>query len=292
MTQADNFNPRRSVGTTIGLLVVKLAGSILLVASLLKAWTLCHGCPSICIARSCFATGFVGFCEGLVGTVIICYAREVWAKFVVIGTFAALAVVSAFHVAWGKQSCGCLGPVLVSPALLLVLDTTIVLVMLWFSVDMQRKTSHKWFIILCNIFVVVFALLALWSPAIPGTARGIKVVGAFVFLDPAEWQGQSATILQQLDPDLGMSESESTIVFLRGNCEDCLRAVDELSSTKQPYELRFVLLPPVQHLKQTIGNRYRIDVLSNENVWIAETPFAIEVNGEGTITTHTRLLDR
>jgi hypothetical protein len=208
-------------------------------------------------------------------------------RWVVISLFSAFAAYSLYLAANRAASCGCFGPIRISPWWSFSLDLTVVLGLLISASRLEPIAEAKFgHLAWCKFHRM--AILVLITVAVLGTAfaiwsvgrrtwvgRDLLAIGSASILEPEEWVGKYLPIADFLDTDL--SSGEWIAVLYRHDCPDCLEILphyQQLALMNQ--RIALVEVPPYGDLTSAENGCHRCR-LKNDRDWFVQTPVELRL---------------
>lgn len=261
-----------------------LVGLLLLAAALLKAFQLLFD-PSVLASSTADRSLLflqVAFEYGLALLVLsgLCWQRVRWVVLVLFVGFAAYSLLLAIS---GATSCGCFGPVKVSPWWTFFLDTAIVLGLLLSVRNRIQNTApaEARFAVknqlLAGGALFLIPLVAL-SPSVLAshsrtTAGLLTEVGNLTILEPEEWIGQAFPIAPYIDVDL--SHGRWTVLLHRHDCPQCQQELPKYEQLAYEEQVALVEVPPFGELVHNSSGAAVSGRLTGEREWFVQTPVEI-----------------
>jgi hypothetical protein len=263
-----------------------LAGIALVLAGLAKSLEICEGCPTFCTMGSCWITTLVSLVEIVTGVFVVVHAGTKQASRLAICTYLVLLAVAVYESVARFESCGCLGRISVWPPVFVALDTCI-LVLLAFA---HGKAST------CRCGIGLSASLT-----------GLLTVGVWLVLLFSDWSTVNALLrwenleryqivshdewiderLTSVFSELGIDVLEANIpnsgvvVFLRGDCDECLELAQKLTHLRDEKDwgdVSAILVPPYLDLDLSEGGVViQVFKLSESRKWIVKTPLQLQI---------------
>jgi len=232
------------------------------------------------------------------------------ARLTAIGLFALFTVVTASKALAGDSSCGCFGPIDVSPWVTGALDTGILTALIFThpwrksqtdALTAKRQQGRMTISVIAVTVLIVGAGLTLHRPPVMLDATDPLDGSDFVFLDPPAWIGKTFPLADHLEIGGQLMAGEWFVVFYRHDCSHCLEELPgwlhlgaELVHQRKVPSLALIQVPPFGPPgtdpvpPQAPCERSR---LANTKDWFIQTPAAIELNG-GIVTDGELTLDK
>jgi uncharacterized membrane protein YphA (DoxX/SURF4 family) len=274
-----------------------IVGCLLVIAAVLKAAQLIVD-PTGAIAGpfgSSLLAAHIGIELGL-GLLVLSgmFWRQVrWAAILL---FAMFAVHSLSRALSGNASCGCFGPIDLSPWWTFALDVAIVAGLL-VSVSCgapaanASPTSLVWnrhrgvIVAVClGMAALAIALAGRYTTTRTATADDvISSAGKLVVLEPEKWIGKPLPIADAIDVDF--SEGRWIVVLYRLGCHECEEAVLQYEALAGDGAMRVALVETPPHVA-TIADADGVCIrarLSAERDWFVRTPVEIQLQ-DGVVT--------
>jgi hypothetical protein len=190
----------------------------------------------------------------------------------------------------GFESCGCFGPLKVSPWLTLALDLNVSVIASWASQSIDTSSSALWRSPSVSVFGSVFLLLSLLSSALMVQGRPMEVQseselidtnGEFVLLKPESWIERPFPLSAFIDPPINVNDGCWTIVLVHHDCPDCQAlvagyAMRESKHVADAGRTVVVEIPPYAASPMITGDVMRAQ-LSQKHNWFAQTPTQIRI---------------
>jgi hypothetical protein len=261
-----------------------LVALLLLAASILKAYQLIFDSLTIGLSTEDLFLPLIQIaCE--YGLALLILSGFYWQRlrWVVLVLFAGFASYSFYLVTGGVSSCGCFGPVTVSPWWTLLLDTAIVLGLLWqvsgrsqvSDKELSHKPSASRLIIAGFVFAVsvIGFIAALQSTHGQAQSGLIAQAGGLVILEPDDWIGQELPIASYIDVDL--SHGRWTVLLHRHDCPQCQQELPKYEQLAYEEQVALIDVPPFDDSRRQSGGAAVYASLSSELEWFVPTPFEI-----------------
>jgi len=279
-----------------------VAGLLLVGAAILKAVELISGpTATMVLPFGRFLTVQTGF-EFVIGLLVLSgvYWRKLrWLIVLLFSTFAAYSLHLAVN---GAASCGCFGPVSVSPWWTSMLDLAVVFGLVVSSIHKSSIGSdpigsrtaliavqRKLLFVALAAIVVVTALLTRSIERRTAAARGLSTTGDLVILEPDQWVGKKLPIADFLDADL--SRGKWLAVLHRHDCPVCQEVLPLYEQRALIGEqIALIDIPPYgrsPHLESTCLNCR----LKDDREWFVQTPVEIELQ-DGIVVTAKHPINR
>ena len=260
-----------------------LVGLLLLAAALLKAYQLLFD-PSVVVASS--GDRSLLFVQVVLeyGLALLVFSGLHWhrLRLIVLVLFSVFAVYSLCLAISGAASCGCFGPVKVSPWWTFLIDVGIVLG-LAFSIRNKRQASTIYYrsatknALLCIGLLFLAPLLplstGLFAKATRTTDGLISQVGNLTILDPQEWIGKELPIAPYIDLDL--SQGRWTVLLHRHDCPQCQEELPKCEELALEEQVALVEVPPFDDAMLPAGGTARHARLTSDREWFVQTPVEI-----------------
>jgi hypothetical protein len=135
--------------------------------------------------------------------------------------------VSLAKVFQGEHSCGCFGPVLISPWITAALDGFVFVALVYAKPSGEADAAaagRRWttFALLSGASAIVVAVLfVLAGPARLDENGRIEGVSATVVLRPEDWIGRPCPLFGHIDVGGRLEQGEWIVLFYRPDCSDC-----------------------------------------------------------------------
>jgi hypothetical protein len=261
-----------------------LVGVLLLISSTLKGYQLLVD-PSVLTSSTAdriFLFLQVAFEYGLALLVLsgLYWQRLRW---IVLVLFICLAAYSLLLAILGAASCGCFGPVKVSPWLTFLLDTAIVLGLL-LSVrnriqntartEVRFSTKNQ---LLAGGALFLVPVIALSTSVLVSHGRtsadSIIQVGGLTILEPDNWIGQKLPIASFIDIDL--THGRWTVLLHRHDCPQCQQELPKYEQLAYEKQVALVEVPPFGDISHNVSGVAAYGRLADEREWFVQTPVEI-----------------
>jgi hypothetical protein len=125
----------------------------------------------------------------------------------------------------GERSCGCFGPLSVSPWVTAGLDALVLAALAWAKPETKANaTGRPWaaFALLSGASIAfTVALIFLASPAQLNANGNVEGNAATVALRPEEWIGQPCPLIPQMDIGSRLQRGEWVVLLHRAGCDVC-----------------------------------------------------------------------
>lgn len=171
--------------------------------------------------------------------------RSIWLAAVV--SFLAFTVVSGWKVIEGADSCGCFGPIKISPRWVFVFDMTMLIVLMTTLKPANApdcrfvgwRPSIGRGVILASVSAIAFTtVFLLAAPAAVRLNAGVVRIGEGVELwEPEKWVGQRLPILDRLRADPNLNNGSWMLVLVRRNCSHCRSLLGHISGERSRQHL-------------------------------------------------------
>lgn len=293
---------------TVASMVTRLAGVLLLVAAALKAWQFITSpvpaAPSVLPPRLYPA---LISAELFLGLWLVCGLFPSLARRVAIGAFAVFAAYTAYEGFLGRNSCGCFGKVAVNPWVTLVIDTTVVLLLLFMAkpaalLQTQRKSGPA-VALLIAVGVAAGAAAAVLHPKPVAIGHGLisDNHGRLVILEPGRWVGHRLPVLNDIVAQVGNMPLASTlgtgrwvVLMYHASCGECERTIPTYQRAAQKSQesgrpLRMAFVRVASNIDKSASpvracsGKMVWGILNTSHQWFATTPVAVEMeNGKVT----------
>jgi hypothetical protein len=259
-------------------------GITLLVAAFLKAWEVIAN-PGVLLqweANRILVPMQIA-CELSIGLAAILGIWWRQLRVVTFFLFVAFAAYSLSLALQGAQSCGCFGPIKVSPWWTFLLDLLIVagLAAEWILRNPpaepapSRGRPQAFAAAIACMGCFVFATL-FWQSRPAGVADVNLSVGQLVVLEPEDWAGKPFPISDNVDVDL--TEGEWIVLLHRHDCPDCQAAVPQyetLASSTGNKRVALIEIPPYAEARHAAHSPCLVGRLSADHEWFVQTPVEI-----------------
>ncbi|HUO11028.1 MAG TPA: MauE/DoxX family redox-associated membrane protein [Phycisphaerae bacterium] len=210
------------------------------------------------------------------------------ANLIAVGFFLIVVCIAASKWSSGELSCGCFGPLKVSPWITTFLDLGILAGLLW---QLFRKGQRHARASTARIVgaLVVGGSAAMAMPAIayhfhPAAASGEAVTDAsgLIVLEPEKWVGKPFPLATKIVTQKTITQGVCRIVLFHSDCPDCQRLMPQIEQTARTKGVRTVLveIPPVAPPGQSIvppATVCEIGTLDSSKEWFATTPVIIDL---------------
>ena len=201
---------------------------ILCSAAVLKTWDLGHN-PSLkhLILESRAVTWLVILGELVLAAWLLAGYRRRLANGFCAFLFACFALIQIFYLVNGWESCACFGSLAVPPAMMLVLDFAIALLLAWTAPYWNSIDNHATNYV--HPSLVLFLLPFLFfvgSP--PRTTSQIDVTNVgdeIIVLEPSKWVGQPLPIAAYLNKRADIIDGRWRVLLVRPNCNHCRKMI-------------------------------------------------------------------
>lgn len=240
------------------------------------------------------AQGVLVIYEAILGVFVMAYGLRIpQVRRVVLLTFAAFACVSAYSAAAGRISCGCFGPLELSPWHALLLDLAVCLWILLVSLDSPRSLcSPKILRPLHGAYVTTVFAALLASAACGALARprllepdGSTVGSAnSIAFSPLTWVGHEFPLLPWMIDGPDLREGTWVILFHRRGCPQCEsvraeyeRAVAATASSVRTFQIALIdVAAGKDHTRAFTHIDGMVECrLDTSRRWIIDTPSAV-----------------
>jgi len=221
------------------------------------------------------------------------------ARLAALVSFTAFLVVSLARAGSGESSCGCFGPVPVSPWHTAAFDAA-ALVALWFwrpshgsaarrPASAARRAGVQFVLFLLGSLGLLGALRL--APVALAEQSDVPNDGAAVFLQPEKWVGRRFPLLAQVERGDDLGTGRRTLLLYRDDCRDCRELLAQLraqarggasNALRDGSTLCLIevpagrLLPAVSDPGQALPHPPRR--LRCGRVWFVKTPVAIRLH--------------
>jgi hypothetical protein len=261
-----------------------LVGLLLLVASVLKAYQLIFDPSMIGLSREDRFLLFVQIaCEYGLALLVLCGLYWQRLRWVVLVLFVGFASYSLYLAIGGVTSCGCFGPVRISPWWTFLLDIAIVFGLLWEVFRRPQVTgkelAHRPSATRLTIAGLVFAVslvgfIAAVQPTHGHAQNGlIAQAGGFMILEPEDWIGHDLPIAAYINADL--SHGRWTVLFHRHDCPQCQQELSKFEQLAHKERVALVEVPPFGDSISPNNGAAMHARLSSEREWFVQTPVQI-----------------
>jgi hypothetical protein len=158
--------------------------------------------------------------------------RPVLAHRLAVGCFVAFSCFSLIQAVRGAESCGCFGPVRVSPWHILFFDLAAV-ALLWVlkpapgraSAPRARRRVLAGLASSVVAAVGVVGLATAFSPRYAALSEAVPGGDRVVWLDPAKWVGKKFDLMPHIDIDADLSRGRWTVVLYHHDCSRCQEVI-------------------------------------------------------------------
>jgi hypothetical protein len=258
-----------------------LTGLLLLVAALVKAYQLIFD-PSVLASSTVDRTLLllqVAIEYGLALLVLIgIYWQQL--RWVVVVLFIGFAAHSVFIAISGATSCGCFGPVKISPWWTFLLDTGIVFGLLFSirsksqntaNIEVSFPTKNRLLVAGSLLLVPVVTLSASVFVSHGRTSEdSLSQVGNLTILEPDNWIGQELPITSFIDVDL--SHGRWTVLLHRHDCPQCQQELSRYEHLASLEQVALVEVPPFGDIVHNSSGVAVYARLTSEREWFVQTP--------------------
>lgn len=261
-----------------------LAGLLLLGASILKAYQLVFDASVLVssTAERSLKTLQVALEYGLALLVLsgLCWQRLRW---VVLALFVGFAGYSLYLALSGATSCGCFGPVKVSPWWTFLIDCAVVLGMLVTSLRMTPSDANieppGKAVLLHELAGLIFLTGAIGFVVTLQLSHGqtqdglLAQAGGLVILEPENWIGQSFPIAPYIGIDL--SHGRWTVLLHRHDCAQCQEELPKYEQLAYQEQVALVEVPPFDDAILPSRGQAKYARLRSDHEWFVQTPVEI-----------------
>jgi thiol-disulfide isomerase/thioredoxin len=214
------------------------------------------------------------------------------ANAVAIFFFSIVACIAASKWWSGELSCGCFGPLKVSPWTTTFLDIAILTSLLWqqFRKSLERaRPSKAWVIevlLLGGTLAGALPAVAYHFHPVATSTEGMTDSGGLIVLEPEKWVGKPCPLTRYITVQSPISLGTCRIVLFHSDCPDCQRLLPQVEEIARNKGIRTILveIPPVAPPEQSIvpyNTVCEIGLLDASKEWFATTPVIIDLsNGQ------------
>jgi hypothetical protein len=171
--------------------------------------------------------------EALVGLWLLAGIQRRWAQRAALTCFGLFACVSFANLLSGKASCGCFGPLQISPLVMLTLDLLMVAAMLlhWPAGTVQAPAKWRiWLVVAIAPIMAIVPLIGRQRVSRIDESGMLTSAARFVVLEPQGWMHRALPLLGHIDIGEALSRGQQTLVLYHHDCPDCLRALPKYAS--------------------------------------------------------------
>ncbi len=272
---------------------------ILVVSSGFKGWQLFVNPDSVLPVR--YALALVIAAELLFGFTALTGAYWQRMRIVVATGFACFAVFSFYLALSGAESCGCFGPLKVSPWWTFSLDVVVVagLIAEWWrempdnmgpspSLSPEYRGEGLWNVAgICGASLALFLVLVWQTRPVVHADGLLQTANGLTILEPTDWSGQPFPLKESIDVDL--SHSEWLVVLYRHDCHDCQEAVPLYEKLARVKRVALVEVPPFAVEAETKGTACAVGRLAADREWFVQTPVEIRLRNGIVVAASTEL---
>lgn len=258
-------------------LVYTLLGSVLLLAAALKLWELLEGTWTPLLGSSWLPVLIVQY-EVFLGAWLLTGAFPRTLRCVCSLAFLAFAGVSVATIAAGAESCGCFGPLEISPWWSLFIDT-MALALLAAQCQPSECARPTWGDL---ILPVVLSLMigVIGSKAVDNTAPldfSSVEPGQRIILRPEDWVGRPFPLFPFLDTETAqrLAAGDWTVLVFNRSCGKCRKVVrwyDALADASGKQRTAFIEVPPIEGEPLAILDGRLVSKLDSAYRWFVAFP--------------------
>jgi hypothetical protein len=231
----------------------------------------------------------VVICEIVVAAWLASGVRQVASWWVALTTFLLFFVVSVFHAVTGKVSCGCFGPVTISPWWSAAFDLAAVVGLLACRSVVHNpkcsprvsRTSQALIAMACSAIVAGFGatllLLAYPSFRVAKASLQAQKGAELVIVEVSRWKGKPFPLAEFIDIGDTLMQGRWTVALVHHDCSACealiLRYAHSLSA-RGNQQIALIEIPPYGPLATHDGGLV-IGHLTDRKEWFVSTPLEI-----------------
>lgn len=202
-------------------------------------------------------------------------------RWVILVMFIGFAAYSLLLATSGAASCGCFGPVKVSPWWTFLIDIAVVLGLLLVRTRLQNTadsgvlfpTKNRLLVTgLLFLVPVIFLFANVLARHNHTSVDSLTQVGNLTILEPESWIGQKLPIASFINLDL--SHGHWTVLLHRHDCPQCQEQIPKYKQLACREQVALVEVPPFGDTVQNVGEAMYAR-LTNERQWFVQTPIEI-----------------
>lgn len=286
--QIDTASPKASPLSLIQRIVAWSAALLLLTAAVLKAWPMMTGqaidTQLVSLGKLILIQGEILLALWLMSGVKASFSFRAAMSFFLFGV-----CVHAWHIAIGKDDCGCFGEVRIPTVLLLGLDVTALISLI--GIEFEPRLSAN--LARCCRVVALCSALVIASFASGIVATTFATTNALTLRNSPDknvWPGLAA-VIDELEYYNEEPVGDKTILFVRTDCSKCIQAIADWDAIafdleSHPGAPKIVVVEVSNSNGSSIApvNLFRAR-LSKKSTWSPNIalPIAVHVNGAGAI---------
>jgi hypothetical protein len=272
-----NAPPHPALARAIRLLL----GFILVVAAILKTYGAWRGeVPELPVLQSRYAQVALVDAELILGTWLISGLAPRYSYLAALLAFSAFFVAASYEVILQARSCGCFGPIPVSPKVTAGMDAVALLTLFICRRACQSEAGIPR--AAQRLIIITGCVLALAAPVLmlrPGQSADSRHV---MFLEPAKWPGSAFPLEKYVNDDGQLRQGNWLVMLYRDDCPVCESAMPSYlelarrvaAKQKRPARIAFVELPPSEKGMPHDANAYWFS-LADSKEWAVMTPVVV-----------------
>jgi len=283
-TELDSLASRPSswAGVVTGLL-----GLLLVLAGVLKAWSLAHE-PWTGSRSSWLSAGEIVF-EWMLAAWLISGRRSGLSRFAALVSFGAFAGISTGRWLAHASSCGCFGAVPIPPAATVGVDLLAIMGLLSIGVvgKPRRSVLHDGalsvFLVLTSGLVGTLASKSSYVALPPSESEIAIPTSGIVVLEPKHWIGKQFPLFDYVNIAAPLRSGTWTVLLYHSDCTQCQAAISSLSVHRsqigaQSGGLAFLEVPPFTKSGEiTFPANSLVGQISEAREWFIVTPVMLRV---------------
>jgi hypothetical protein len=205
------------------------------------------------------------------------------ARWVTLGCFILFSIIALYRGLRGDASCGCFGPIQVSPWITLGLDLLVVTGLILWRPGESRSLSIRRIGATAALAVLILAgSVGVYIASRPATLDADGLVsgeGQLVIVEPQEWLGKRIPLLRHIEKAQVLERGKWLLLFYKHDCPACVEAAEAFYERTILYSdgrsLAVVEIPPYGsdgHLGTEQDLPFQFLRLSDRHEWFLATP--------------------
>ena len=202
-----------------------------------------------------------------------------WCRWILLATFFCFGCYAAYAALSGAGSCGCFGPVQVSPWWTLGLDGIVLFALLRWRPTAAHTTFGR-LMTACTIAASFSLLVAgsLWARPALAVAQGFFVDDSMVLLQPEEWVGSRFLLADHVGAGERLMKGRWTVLLYHHDCPKCQEVLPQYNSaaaTDPGNQVMLIEVPPFGERAPLGGTK--VEQLRDDITWFVTTPVEISL---------------
>lgn len=214
------------------------------------------------------------------------------ARFSAAGMFSIFSVISLAFVLQGHASCGCFGSLKTDPRLVLLVDISVLVALVWTTIVASpcASRSRGRCILAATAYLAVapslLILMLAQQPPRLASDTTMDSMSGIVILEPETWVGKASPLKQYITPQVELEGKTTTALIYHHDCPACQKVLPEYvrlaaEATQSHQQVVLIEVPPLGEQREY--NSAIHTTLSPDHEWFVQAPVELVID-DGIVT--------